>query len=274
MQIEAGMTEASFVSTIAAFFKEAHRLRDKYGGQINLPIGFEGEWISTRQSSCLIRQALETYPVDFFIGSIHHTCEIPIDFDKKTYQQARAVAVNTFRARAVDGDEEALAKEDDEIVFEQYFDEQYEMLSSMRPPVIGHFDLIRLYSDNPDVSLKRWRGVWSRVERNLQCIAANGGMLEVNSSALRKGLAEPYPHSDICRHFLSLGGRLVLSDDSHNVEQIGLNYHLVRQFLENVIQVKEIHFLEYDRNISNEERFDERFPYTKLGSIGLGSLSF
>lgn len=274
VQIEAGVTEASLASTIAAYFKEAHRLHDKYGGQINLPIGFEGEWINTKKSSRLIQEALETYPVDFFIGSIHHTCEIPIDFDKKTYQQARGAAVRAAQACASEHDGRTLDKEDDEIVFEKYFDEQYEMLSLMRPPVIGHFDLIRLYSDEPNAPLSRWPGVWSRIERNLQCIVVNGGLLEVNSSALRKGLSEPYPSGQICRKFLSLGGKLVLSDDSHAVEQVGLNYHIVGHFLKNVAEAQEIYFLEHDENVSADQTFDERFPHASLRSIGLGELSF
>jgi histidinol-phosphatase (PHP family) len=42
-------------------------------------------------------------------------------------------------------------------------------------------------------------GVWKRIERNLEHIASYGGRLELNSSGLRKGLAEPYPCLPICQ---------------------------------------------------------------------------
>lgn len=67
------------------------------------------------------------------------------------------------------------------------------MLLALRPPVIGHFDLIRLLSEDPARDVRQWKGVWDKVVRNLKCAAEMGAWLECNSAALRKGLAEPYP---------------------------------------------------------------------------------
>lgn len=110
------------------------------------------------------------------MGSIHHTHTIPIDFDRATYEQAREKAGGT-----------------DEQLFENYFDEQYDMLQALKPPVVGHFDLIRLLSDHQNTEFEGMKGVWERMERNLEFIASYGGLLELNSAGLRKGLAEPYP---------------------------------------------------------------------------------
>ena len=120
--------------------------------------------------------------MDYFIGSIHHTAGVPIDFDKAMYLQAQA---------ACGGSDQGL--------YEKYFDEQYEMLTALEPRVVGHFDLIRLLSDEPDRELKGWGGnkVWDKVVRNLKVIREFGGWLEVNTSALRKGLEEPYPKREI-----------------------------------------------------------------------------
>ncbi|KAI5307006.1 histidinolphosphatase [Ascosphaera pollenicola] len=180
-EIDQNITEESLVDTVRSYFQEARRLREKYGSQINMPIGFEGEWI--RPSTLpLIQKALEEYPVEFFIGSIHHTLSIPIDFDRATYETARAKAGGT-----------------DESIFCAYFDEQYDMLNSLKPPIVGHFDLIRLFSDHPNESMKRFPTVWEKLMRNLRFIAAYGGILELNSSSLRKGMDEPYPKADICQ---------------------------------------------------------------------------
>lgn len=116
------------------------------------------------------------------MGSLHHTHTIPIDFDRATYEKARDVAGGT-----------------DERLFEDYFDSQYEMLQALRPPLVGHFDLIRLLSDHRDAEFKDMQGVWERIQRNLEYIASYGGILELNSSGLRKGLAEPYPCLLICQ---------------------------------------------------------------------------
>lgn len=113
---------------------------------------------------------------------------MPIDFDRALYERAREAAGGT-----------------DERVFEAYFDAQLEMLRALRPPVVGHFDLVRLLSDEPDGSLRRFEGVWERVVRNLEFVVGYGGVVEVNGSALRKGLREPYPQREVCLVSLRCG---------------------------------------------------------------------
>ena len=86
----------------------------------------------------------------------------------------------------------------DERIFNDYFDSQYQMLKALKPPIVGHFDLIRLRSDNPDFNFLQWRCVKQSIIRNLDFIVGYGGVLELNSAALRKGMAEPYPAKAVC----------------------------------------------------------------------------
>lgn len=233
-------------------------------------IGFETEWIrpSTLQ---LIHGILGKYTFDFFMGSIHHMHTIPIDFDRAMYEAARSKAGGT-----------------DERLFEDYFDAQFDMLQALRPPVVGHFDLIRLLSDHRDAEFKGMTRVWEKIQRNLEYVAAYGGRLEMNSSGLRKGLAEPYPCLPICQvcltapprcvtqvHvgncttqlFLRLGGAFVMSDDSHGIEQIGTNYVRLLAFLQKA-GIEEVHYL--DRS---GIRNDARFPNAGFASITTSKLS-
>lgn len=188
------------------FYHEARRLQKKYETHIQLLVGFEGEWIRD-YSLEIIKDLLQKYPVDLFVGSVHHVHNIPIDFDTPMYHQARQLAGGT-----------------DERIFEDYFDSQFAMLEALQPPLVGHFDLIRLKCDNPDQSFRTWPRVWDKIARNLRFIAAYGGVLEINSSALRKGMREAYPQTEICREFHRLRGRFTLSCDSHGVDQVGLNF--------------------------------------------------
>ncbi|QDS69776.1 hypothetical protein FKW77_010306 [Venturia effusa] len=213
-EIEAHPDAESLARVTDLFYAEATRLRSKYQGQIVLPIGFETEWIRP-QTLQLVRDLQSKYEFDMFVGSVHHVHTIPIDFDKTMYEDARAKSGGS-----------------DEQLFEDYFDAQYEMLRELKPPVVGHFDLIRLYSKDPNGSFQRWDGVWSRITRNLQFVADYQGLLELNSSALRKGMTEPYPKVEICKTFLTMGGRFVLSDDCHAAEQVGLNYNRVFESIE------------------------------------------
>ena len=86
----------------------------------------------------------------------------------------------------------------EESLYEDYYDLQHAMLTALKPPVVGHFDLIRLLSSDPGRDVKtQWKGVWDRIVRNLECARGLDAWLECNSAALRKGLAEPYPGRQI-----------------------------------------------------------------------------
>lgn len=181
MQDEAGTTEDAMIENEAAYFMEALRLREKYAGQIKIIIGFESEWIRP-SSRTWIERSLAGIPYEFFVGSVHHTHSVPIDYDRDMYVRAREIAGGS-----------------DERVFEDYFDEQLDMLRQLAPPVVGHLDLIRLKSDEPDRSFTQWPGVWERILRNLDFIVGYGGLLEINTAAFRKGMGEPYPKIEICK---------------------------------------------------------------------------
>lgn len=92
-----------------------------------------------------------------------------------------------------------LAGGTEERLFEAYFDAQFAMLEALKPAVVGHFDLIRLFCADPTKELKHYGdGVWQRVERNVDFVVSYGGLTELNSSSIRKGWDEPYPRRDVC----------------------------------------------------------------------------
>ena len=151
---------------------------------------------------------------------------IPIDYNAEFY--AKAVAASTGDGVGA-GTELGL--------FRDYYDAQYEMLQALKPKVVGHFDLIRLYASERNAKI--FCGASEKAERNLKLIVEQGGLLEINSAGLRKGLDEPYPGRILALLFKSLGGRFTLSDDSHGIEQVGTNYGRVVKYLE-YLDVKEV----------------------------------
>lgn len=174
-------TQKTLRELFEAYIQEAIRLQLAYASKIEIFIGLEIDWI--RPSSLQwIGEVFQLHPFDLFIGSIHHVHTIPIDYDHAMYAEARRLSGGT-----------------DESLFEDYFDLQFEMLQGLKPPIVGHFDLIRLKSDDPNADCLRWDLVQQKVSRNLDFIVEYGGLLEVNSAALRKGLSEPYPGKSICK---------------------------------------------------------------------------
>lgn len=173
----------------AAYLAEAERLQQKYSSAATILVGFEGEWIRPGYGDLVSDLAADSR-VDYFIGSLHHAGGVPIDFDKAFY----AAAVD-----ACGGTEAQL--------YASYYDEQHAMISTLRPRIVGHFDLVRLMSAEPARRLEGWEDggndVWGRVVRNLKLVRSYGGWLECNTSALRKGLTDPYPCREIAKVVLS-----------------------------------------------------------------------
>ncbi|KAI1142012.1 histidinol-phosphatase [Hypoxylon sp. FL0543] len=200
-----------------AYLLEAQRLQAKYASRIHILIGFEGEWLRPAYEP-LVSQLAAHPSVDYFIGSLHHINSVPIDYDASYYARAVASAGGT-----------------EELAYQRYYDQQLEMLQALKPRVVGHFDLVRLLSSQPARDVRaEWPGVWERIVRNLRFVAGYGGWLECNSSALRKGLAEPYPGRRIAEEWLRLGGRFTLSDDSHGIAQVGTNYARALEYLDSL----------------------------------------
>ncbi len=203
IKIESSTTPSSLHSTFQSFYTHALHLRQKYASQITLLIGFESDWI--RPSSLSQIQALRVkYPFDIIVGSVHHVESIPIDFNKELYDTA-IVAVEkhesiwTSSTTSPDQEREEGVSVGEERLFEVYFDHQYDMLKELKPHIVGHFDLIRLLSTNHARDLREWKGVWRRIIRNIELIAEYGGLVELNSAGIRKGLGGPYPGTSIVK---------------------------------------------------------------------------
>ncbi|KAE8416259.1 histidinol phosphate phosphatase H [Aspergillus pseudocaelatus] len=223
-EIASSETRATLFKLFDDYYHEACRLRDKYKSQITVLIGFEIDWIRP-SSRTIIAELLQSYSFDFFVGSIHHVHTHIID----------GLASNYEKATIASGGSE-------ELLYRDYYDAQFEMLVELKPTVVGHFDVITLRSKARSANLHTKKDIWERIVRNLRYIHEYGGALEINSASLRKQMNTPYPHPDICKEFLRIGGRFVLSDDSHGVSQVALDYPKVRRFLENT-GIKTIYYV-------------------------------
>lgn len=222
--------------------------RENSAQQIQILVGFEVEGIDLEHIEYAQQIKATT---DMCIGSVHYVHGIPIDFDQKLWINARNVSGGTTRQ-----------------LYKDYFDLQYKVIS-LRPDVIGHFDLIRLFEvDEIDsttgkmlsqVNLEQdWPDVWKLIQRNIKFVVSYGGLFELNSSAIRKGWSTPYPREDIARAIIELGGKFCLSDDSHAYSQIGLNYHLVWEYVKK-LGLRSIYHLELDEGKTRvaEDSVDE-----------------
>ncbi|KAK6360163.1 histidinolphosphatase [Orbilia blumenaviensis] len=242
-EVELGLTPQDLTNRFAEFYTTAVALRDKYKEEITILIGFEVDYIRPSMLA-EIERLQETYNFDMFVGSVHHVDEIPIDFSEDVFLKA----ISTVEALDTGADSpetynngakierfpeiQVTQSTGEERLFEAYFDTQYSMLTALKPPVIGHFDLIRLKCSDYEVDFTTMSNVWEKIVRNVKFISEYGGMVEINSAATRKGWKYPYPGPDVLQLMKEQGVKFVLSDDSHGTAQVAFGYEKCLDYLE------------------------------------------
>lgn len=250
-EVDAEITPEQLRSTFESYLKEARRLQKEYAGSLHVLVGCETENISSPGTLDYLAQVLgsddKAKPesigkgvVDYIVGSLHHTNTIPIDFDRETFDKS----VSSFESTSSSTDDAHLR------LIDRYLDDQLEVLQRLRPEVIGHFDLFRLFT--PQLQLQGTTRIWAKVERNVSFAVEYGALFECNAAAFRKGWNTSYPAKEVLDLIIGMGGRVCLSDDSHGVQAVGLNYMKLRRYLMDA-GVQTIWYLEKELPSSNSD---------------------
>ncbi|KAF8333022.1 histidinol-phosphatase [Cantharellus anzutake] len=247
---ESDLSIEDLSSAFDTFVNEAHNVREEHSSSATaFLVGLETDYI-TDLDLVMTENLLARHgdKFDYIVGSIHHVNEIPIDFDRETFERA----LGSFGGSdAPDSTTASLINQDipqnyqDLII--SYLDSQYKLMQGLHPEIIGHFDLFRLYNPSITFSASSTPAIWERIMRNVQYAIEYGALFEANAAAFRKGWDTAYPGKEIARLIVDHGGRFALSDDSHGPEFIGLNYSRLRAYLHDVLEVPTIYHLEQSR---------------------------
>ncbi len=195
----AGMNTADQQARFAEYMATCRRLRDKYASEIRILVGFEAEAYSGYEH--WVPAVRSEFRPDYIVGSVHHVEDRLIDSTPEVYGAA---------AEAAGGVDE---------LYCAYFDRQYEVISTLSPEVIGHFDLVRIF--DPDYRERLVKpDVWQRIVRNLEAIRDLGTIMDFNLAALKKGQPEPYISRPVLDQARKMGIAVVPGDDSHGVGNI------------------------------------------------------
>lgn len=198
----AGLDAKAMRERFEAYVAECRRLQRAYAGRLRVLVAFETEVCTG--SRAVVEELVARFEPDYVVGSVHHVDDVCIDASPELYAEAAR------RAGGVDA------------LYERYFDLQLELVRWLRPAVVGHFDLIRLLDPEWQERLRR-PAIASRARRNLEAIAAYGGILDLNVRALAKGQPEPYVAAPLLARARELGIAVVPGDDSHGVADVGRN---------------------------------------------------
>lgn len=201
-QQAAGYTPEFLLNRFAGYMKECRRLQEKYRGRIEIFAAMESETYSGYDQ--FIPYLIETFRPDYIVGSVHFVDDLGFDYSREQYDRTAAAL----------GGKDAL--------YCRYFDQQYEMIEHLKPAVVGHFDLIRIFDPEYKERLLQPE-IMARITRNLELIKKLDLIMDFNLRSLLKGADEPYISRVILTIARQLNIAVVPGDDSHGLANIGVN---------------------------------------------------
>lgn len=210
-EVAMGWDVARLEQMFDSYAYELEHLVTKYRGELTVLRGFELEIVPGDRWPAVMQGYRDQYGFDFVVGSVHFVDGRMIDGPTDIFEDAM---------RAIGG-LEALA--------ERYYDDVADMVHRFRPEVVGHLDLIRKNGrhygdvDTPPVRVACLRA--------LDAIAANDGILDINTAGYRKGMPHPYPAPWILREAARRSIAVCFGDDSHSVQDVGAGLDEARVYL-------------------------------------------
>ena len=180
---------------IEKFKAEISRLREKYKEKIQIFCGVEMDYYSSMD--------LEGF--DYVIGSVHY-----LKLGEEYFAvDLTAETLRTVANKYFDGDIYA--------VCEAYYALVGEIADKFKIDIIGHFDLITKFSENEDFIDANNPRYINAAKGAIEKLVKHNIPFEINTGAIARGYKKtPYPSFELTKYIAKLGGKFILSSDSHN----------------------------------------------------------
>lgn len=218
---EEDLTPHDLETTFEAYVAQARVLREKVAGKLDLLVGFETERLPPDDWRGRMTALRARFKPDYIVGSVHDVDGLVIDYTPEATQKV---------AEAKGGMEQLRLK---------YFEAVADLVSSLRPEVVGHIDLIRKFDgQTPSFSPP----VYRRIDEALEAVKSVGAVLEVNCATHRRGLGPVYPLPPILERARSMGVGVTLGDDGHGAHDVGVGLDASMRAIA-AAGFKEVHYL-------------------------------
>lgn len=188
-----------------------NRLKSEYNGKMSVLLGIE--WDSLSDESLLKM-------CDYTIGSVH--CVLgekslalcPVDLSRECFVKS---VKNEF--------------DDDVTAFIKAYYDRAIFTARKKPDIMGHFDLIKKFNLHNGLFDEESKEYVKTALEALECVDRDSTILEVNTSAVVKGLQkEPYPSAFLLKYWCEKGGRIVITSDAHKKKNLFAGYDTAAEF--------------------------------------------
>lgn len=186
-------------SELPEYFDWIARAKKAAGDRIKIRAGMECDWL--RGCENFIEELAGKYNWDYLIGSVHYLGSWDFDNPKWLGKWAQT---------------------DVEAAWAEYWKTYAEMAESGLFDILAHPDLVKKFSLVPTGDLDRF------YDPVIEVIAANGSVIELNTSGWHKLCAEAYPAPRFLELAATAGIGLVISSDAHAPSEIARDFEKAR----------------------------------------------
>lgn len=191
----------------AAYRAEVLRLREAYAGRIKVYLGVEQDSFSA--------PAAERY--DYAIGSVHYVLK-----DGRRFAVDDTEAELRQAAEAFSGDFIALA--------EEYYAAVGGVAEQTGCQIVGHFDLIAKFNEGDRLFSTVHPRYRAAALEALERLVRRDVLFEINTGAMARGYrSAPYPAPELLREIRALGGRVLITSDCHQAENLLTGFREARE---------------------------------------------
>lgn len=191
-------------SRTALYKAQVAKLKERYAGKLDILCGLEWDLYSDDDPTAY----------DYFIGSAHYVR------GPKTgrYYEIDFREADLAACIQDDFDGDGLA------VVEAYFD-NVRQVAEHNPTILGHFDLIKKINKGNKFFDENSPRYAAAARTALEAAAANGCVLEVNTSSVYRGYREDFfPGEDILRAWKEMGGEVIITADAHEAKALTFGF--------------------------------------------------
>ncbi len=185
--------------TTEDYIREINSLKEKYKGKIKIYCGIEADYYTEYDKS----------KFDYSIGSVHYVKVGDVYFPT----DLSAAATDEYTERLYGGDYLAYARD--------YYALVADVLRKTDADIIGHFDVLCKFNEIAPRIDERSSEYVKLATDAIDALIPCNKPFEINTGAISRSYrTTPYPASHFVDYIGACGGKIIMSSDSHNADNV------------------------------------------------------